>query len=94
MIKEEKVIKHEIKKPIKVIEDVSHDHYHHHYKHHHPTLVELGHDNREHGAHSHTSTHVHHEIKHPKKLSHIDNSGGFGSFDSSGLRIGGSSEGF
>lgn len=41
VIKEEKVIKEIVKKPIpiKIKEEISHDHYHHHYKHTHPEEI-------------------------------------------------------
>lgn len=81
VIKEEKVIKHEIKKPVKIIEDVSHDHFHHHYKHDHPEIVDFAH-------------HIKHPKK--VVLSHDSGNYGSGSFGSysgldssgSGLRLG------
>ncbi|XP_052868358.1 uncharacterized protein LOC128274263 [Anopheles cruzii] len=44
VIKEEKVVKQEIHKPVVIKEEVEHEHFHHHYKHDHPTFEIDGHD--------------------------------------------------
>lgn len=88
VIKEEKIIR-EIKKPIKIIEDISHDHFHHHYKHNHPEISDFD------GGHQHTHSHTIQHHPHPKKIVLGDGGEGnnFSGFDTSGLRVGGSSDG-
>lgn len=44
VIKEEKIIKKEVHKPVVIKEEVEHEHFHHHYKHDHPTFEIDGHE--------------------------------------------------
>ncbi|XP_055599584.1 uncharacterized protein LOC129748840 [Uranotaenia lowii] len=44
VIKEEKIIKKEVHKPVVIKEEVEHEHFHHHYKHDHPTFEADGHE--------------------------------------------------
>ncbi|XP_055640680.1 uncharacterized protein LOC129778054 [Toxorhynchites rutilus septentrionalis] len=49
VIKEEKIIKKEIHKPVVIKEEVEHEHFHHHYKHEHPTFEVDGHESTDSG---------------------------------------------
>ncbi|XP_058453927.1 uncharacterized protein LOC131431954 [Malaya genurostris] len=44
VVKEEKIIKKEVHKPIVIKEEIEHEHFHHHYKHDHPTFDINGHE--------------------------------------------------
>uniref|UniRef100_A0A182ISE5 Uncharacterized protein n=1 Tax=Anopheles atroparvus TaxID=41427 RepID=A0A182ISE5_ANOAO len=50
VIKEEKIVKQEVHKPVVIKEEVEHEHFHHHYKHDHPTFEFDGHDSNGFGS--------------------------------------------